>query len=75
LRKIQKILDRFDKDWWKNLSRELSYEEKSAVDILKTIRDQVSHGLTNGTGLSQIDIYFKHACSFIKKVETEVLGS
>lgn len=39
--KIQKLLDRFDKDWWPKTFQATTEEGRLAVDSLKTIRDQL----------------------------------
>jgi hypothetical protein len=55
--KIEKLLDRFNKDWWRDIEASTTEESRLAIDSLKNIRDQLAHGGENGTGLVSILSY------------------
>lgn len=71
--KISTILNSFDKDWWKVLSDNLKESEKSAVDSIKALRDQIAHGQVNGTGYIVIRNYNNECYRFIEKLAASVV--
>lgn len=71
--KIEKLLDRFNKDWWRSLVETTSEESRLAVDSLKNIRDQLAHGGDNGTGLVNIRAYFQASSSLIDELSELLL--
>lgn len=48
--KLERILGRFDKQWFQSLETTAAEAEKNAVDSVKELRDQLAHGSDNGTG-------------------------
>lgn len=72
-KKIANILDRFDTDWWKTIEQNTSDAQRSAVDSLKALRDQVAHGRSNGTGFNIIRQYYQELRTFIEVVGNVVL--
>ncbi|WP_407936853.1 HEPN domain-containing protein [Jiella pelagia] len=70
--KIEKILSRFQKSWWPNISLDLEAGVTEAVDSLKTLRDQIAHGRTNGTGLLVVEGYFVKAVTLVERLEAEL---
>ena len=71
--KIERILNSFEKDWWKNIKNTTTEQERAAVDSLKTLRDQVAHGKPNGTGFVTVRDYYKLAKSFVAKICMEII--
>ena len=72
--KIEAFLQRFDQDWWSEVCLKVSDEHLSAIDSLKTIRDQVAHGKHNGTGLTVIKKYFDSVVFFSKEFQDIILS-
>lgn len=63
--KIEKILNQFDKDWWPTIKNNTKPENISAVDSLKTLRDQIAHGKPNGTGYMTVKDYYSRSKRFL----------
>ena len=63
--KIERVLHRFDKDWWPALELRTAAENMAAIDSLKTLRDQIAHGKPNGTGYITVKGYYKRSRQFI----------
>lgn len=63
--KIQKILHQFDKDWWPSIEARTPPESLSAIDSLKTLRDQIAHGKPNGTGYMTVKNYYVKSKRFV----------
>ena len=72
--KIEKILNEFDKSWWDSVEKLTTESQRSSVDSLKTLRDQVAHGKANGTGLVVIKKYVQDAKIFVQKLSISVIG-
>ena len=58
--KIENLLRRFDPLWADEFSQKVAGEHKFALDSIKTLRDVLAHGKTNGTGLNTVKGYYKH---------------
>ena len=69
-RKIEQILDKFDKGLWPKLLGTLSERETAAIDSLKALRDQIAHGNDNNTGYIVITRYFESITEFPEKLLT-----
>ena len=67
--KINKILDRFDKSWKDKLDQKITFDESSAVDSLKTLRDDIAHGKHNGTGYITVKEYYSRSLKYISKLK------
>lgn len=65
-KKIYKILDRFNSDWSRALENSATAAQSEAVDSLKTLRDQIAHGRSNGTGYMVVKRYYQDSCRFIE---------
>ncbi len=63
--KIEKILHQFDKDWWPAIEARTAVENTSAIDSLKTLRDQIAHGKPNGTGYITVKDYYTKSKRFV----------
>lgn len=63
--KIERILHQFDKDWWPAIEAKTSPENTSAIDSLKTLRDQIAHGKPNGTGYMTVKNYYERSKRFV----------
>lgn len=63
--KVEKILHQFDKDWWPEIKAQTPPASMSAIDSLKTLRDQVAHGKPNGTGYMTVKGYYKSSKRFV----------
>ena len=63
--KIEKILGQFDKAWWPTIIARTAVENTSAIDSLKTLRDQIAHGKPNGTGYMTVRDYYKSSKRFV----------
>ncbi|WP_282047307.1 HEPN domain-containing protein [Roseibium album] len=63
--KIEKILNHFDKSWWPKLENSTASANISAVDSLKTLRDQIAHGKPNGTGYITVKDYYEKSKKFV----------
>ena len=63
--KIENILHNFDKDWWPAIVSRTAIENISAVDSLKTLRDQIAHGKPNGTGYMTVRDYYVKSKRFV----------
>ena len=63
--KIEKILHNFDKTWWPEIVTRTAAENISAVDSLKTLRDQIAHGRPNGTGYITVRNYYVKSKRFV----------
>lgn len=72
-REIEKILAKFSSNWWSSIEGATSNAERSAVDSLKTLRDQVAHGAYNGTGFTTVEGYYVGAKRFVEAVSDELL--
>lgn len=70
--KIEKILHQFDKDWWPEIEARTSSENISAIDSLKTLRDQIAHGKPNGTGYITVRDYYTRSKRFVLDFATVV---
>lgn len=70
--KIEKILHQFDKDWWPSIKNLTAAENISAIDSLKTLRDQIAHGKPNGTGYITVKDYYAKSKRFILDFATVV---
>ena len=71
--KLQSLLDQFDTTWWQDILRATTAEERSAVDSLKTLRDQIAHGKQNGTGFVVTKKYYQLSKRFITKCSDLIL--
>lgn len=71
--KIEKIFGHFDPSWWERMQQVVTEPEKSAIDSLKTLRDQIAHGGQCGAGFSTVRGYYAYSKSFINKVSGIVL--
>lgn len=72
--KIKNILEKFDKGWWGALEAETPIDAASAIDSLKTLRDQIAHGKVNGTGFSTVRDYYARAKRFVDDFAAVVLA-
>lgn len=63
--KIEKILKRFSSQWWPDIVSRSTDQQRSAVDSIKTLRDQFAHGQGNGTGFAVVDGYYDQCKKFI----------
>lgn len=63
--KIARVLQDFDKDWWPAIEASTAIENRSAIDSLKTLRDQIAHGRPNGTGYRTVKDYYSRSKRFI----------
>lgn len=70
--KIEKILHQFDKDWWPEIRVRTSPENTSAIDSLKTLRDQIAHGKPNGTGYMTVRDYYVRSKRFVSDLSAVV---
>lgn len=66
--KIEKIMGRFSETWWPEILNRTTQEQRSAVDSLKTLRDQFAHGQTNGTGYAIVEGYYRHSKVFVQRM-------
>lgn len=71
--KIKMIFDRFSSDWWSRIEAATSNSERSAVDSIKTLRDQIAHGGQNGTGFSTVEQYYINVKRFSEAVCNELI--
>lgn len=71
--KIEKLLNRFSSTWWGVICTSATAAEFSAVDSLKTLRDEIAHGGVNGTGFTTVEGYYTNAKTFIRRVDSVVL--
>lgn len=62
--KIESVLRQFDKEWWPAIEARTTIENISAIDSLKTLRDQIAHGKPNGTGYMTVKDYYSRAKQF-----------
>ena len=72
--KIRNILEKFDKDWWGALETRTPIDATSAVDSLKTLRDQIAHGKMNGTGFTTVQNYYVRSKRFVEDFAAVVLA-
>lgn len=72
-KKIEQIMATFDQQWWPSISQKCRPDTISAIDSLKTIRDQIAHGKDNGTGLHTIKAYYIEAKKFVGYVNEVIL--
>ena len=72
--KIEKILHQFNKDWWPTIKEHTAPANLSAVDSLKTLRDQIAHGRLNGTGFIEVRNYYIRSKSFIDDFSEVILA-
>jgi hypothetical protein len=70
--KLQKILDQFDTGWWPLLLNKTTEPQRSAVNSLKTLRDQIAHGNHNGTGFGIVKQYYVDAKGFLHSFSSVV---
>ena len=71
--KIEKLLNRFDAAWWPAIFARTSPAQRSAVDSLKTLRDQYAHGTYNGTGYLVVEGYYFSAKQLVNEVASELV--
>lgn len=64
--KLEKLLDRFSGDWWPDLLTLIPLAQRTAIDSVKTLRDQFAHGKANGTGFAIVDGYYGLTRSFVQ---------
>lgn len=63
--KLGRILDRFDRAWFIQLESATTDAEKNALDSVKELRDQLAHGVDNGTGYGVIKSYHQLVRSYV----------
>ena len=73
--KISGLLNKFDSDWWKYIENNTTEAQRSAVDSLKALRDQVAHGKTNGTGFNIVRQYYQELKPFLETVGKVILNN
>lgn len=71
--KLEKLLNRFDAHWWPAIVATTSPGERSAVDSLKTLRDQYAHGKHNGTGYLVVEGYYYSAKRFVIETSNQLV--
>ena len=71
--KIEKLLNQFDQAWWIQIGIDTSESQRSAVNSLKTIRDQCAHGRYNGTGFRTVKNYYQEAKGFLTVMANVIL--
>lgn len=71
--KIERLLNRFNPAWWPHIQAHTSAAQHSAVNSLKTLRDQFAHGRHNGTGYLIVEGYYFAAKSFIVVVANHIV--
>ena len=71
--KIKLLVELFDLSWWGAIEDRTTPEAMSAVDSLKTLRDQIAHGKPNGTGFVTVKTYHKGATKFVMDLAHVVL--
>ena len=64
-RKIEELLQKFNKEWWPSVKCKATPEEIAAVDSLKALRDQVAHGKSSGTGYTVVRGYYIGSKRFV----------
>jgi len=72
--KIKSILDQFDTSWWPEIVENTTQRSREAIDSLKTLRDQLSHGRDNGTGLNTIKSYYIESKIVLESINNIVLN-
>ena len=70
--KLQRVLDRFDSAWWADIYAMTSAPQRTAIDSLKTLRDQFAHGQPNGTGFAIAEGYYNLAKPFLQVVSDRI---
>jgi hypothetical protein len=70
--KLERIFGRFSPDWWGGIRAVTTEPERSAVDSLKTLRDQFAHGQANGTGFAIVENYYNLTKVFILKISNHI---
>ena len=68
-KKIEELLNRFDKEWWKKVENQTSKDVRDSVDSLRNVRNQIAHGNHNGTGYTVAKQYYRDAKIFINVIE------
>lgn len=71
--KIEKLLVRFSASWWSHLKTVIPEPQRSAVDSIKTLRDQFAHGKPNGTGFAIVDGYYALSKLFVQTVADHII--
>ncbi len=71
--KLETLFNSFEPTNWAKISDLCTDEDISSVDSIKTIRDDIAHGKTNGTGLLTVNRYFTGICNFVGHVEKIIL--
>jgi hypothetical protein len=66
--KLSKILKRFNGSWYEEIESAATDAEKNAIDSIKELRDQLAHGLDNGTGYGVIKNYHLLVRSYVDRV-------
>jgi hypothetical protein len=66
--KIESILNKFDKKIWSVLNSSMTEEQRTSIDSLKALRDQIAHGKDNNTGYIVINRYFDSVVDFPDKL-------
>lgn len=70
---ILELVGRFGNDLRHRLDDNLDLREKSAVDSIRTNRNQIAHGGSSGLSLSFVRQYYKDSVTVVEKIK-EVLS-
>jgi hypothetical protein len=71
--KIEKLLNRFDSTWWPSVRGRTTLSQQSAINSLKTLRDQYAHGKYNGTGYLIVEGYYFDAKQFVLEMADQIV--
>ncbi len=65
--KLSRILKRFNHSWFEKLEAATTEAEKNAIDSVKELRDQLAHGLDNGTGYAVARNYHLQVRGYVER--------
>jgi RiboL-PSP-HEPN len=65
--KLSRILKRFNQSWFEKLEASTTEAEKNAIDSVKELRDQLAHGLDNGTGYTVARNYHLQVRGYVER--------
>ena len=70
--KIERLLNRFDKEWWNKVTNETTRDQRRSIDSMTDVRNQIAHGDYNGTGHVVALQYYENAKAFVNVIDKVV---
>ena len=69
MEEILVLVGSFDRDWRKELERDLGDEVKATIDGLVSVRNNIAHGIDVSIGIETMRKYYENASKLVNKLE------